>query len=192
MAERFTDHLRRKVAGIWEAQHQHPLVRGIGDGTLGLERFKFWLRQDYIFLIQYARVLALAAARSPDLETMSRFATLLKETVETEMNLHREYAAQFEISREDLEREVPAPTTRAYTDFLLRVATMGDVAELAAALLPCMWAFSEIGQRLAAQPATSERRFGSFGHDPGRGRFLLPTRVLALPICWLCLCALTM
>jgi thiaminase/transcriptional activator TenA len=66
MAERFTEHLRQEAAGLWEAQHQHPFVRGIGDGTLGLERFKFWLRQDYVFLIEYARLLALAAARSPD------------------------------------------------------------------------------------------------------------------------------
>ena len=122
MAERFTERLRQKAAGIWEAQHQHPFVRGIGDGTLSLERFKFWLRQDYVFLIEYARLLALAAARSPDLETMTRFATLLKETVETEMNLHRAYAAEFGISREELERELPAPTTRGYADFLLRVA----------------------------------------------------------------------
>ena len=33
MAERFTEHLREKVTGIWEAQHQHPFVRGIGDGV---------------------------------------------------------------------------------------------------------------------------------------------------------------
>ncbi len=72
MAERLSELLRQKVAGIWEAQHQHPFVRGIGDGTLGLERFQFWLRQDYVFLIEYARLLALAAARSPDLETMTR------------------------------------------------------------------------------------------------------------------------
>src|SRR5262252_6731490 len=87
MAERLTEHLRQKFDGIWEAQHQHPFVRGVGDGTLALERFEFWLRQDYVFLIEYARLLALAAARSPDLETMIRFANLLKETVETEMNL---------------------------------------------------------------------------------------------------------
>ena len=99
MAERLSEHLRQKVAGIWEAQHQHPFVRGIGDGTLGLERFEFWLRQDYVFLIEYARLLGLAAARSPNLETMVRFARLLKETVETEMNLHRAYAAEFEIDR---------------------------------------------------------------------------------------------
>ena len=162
MADRFTEHLRQKAGSIWEAQHQHPFVRGIGDGTLDLERFEFWLRQDYVFLIEYARLLALAAARSPDLETMMRFATLLKETVETEMNLHRAYAAEFEIGREELERELPVPTTRAYTDFLLRVAATGDFAELAAALLPCMWGFSEIGQRLATQPDPSEKRYAKW------------------------------
>jgi len=159
MAERLSELLRQKVAGIWEAQHQHPFVRGIGDGTLSLERFQFWLRQDYVFLGEYARLLALAAARSPDLETMTRFATLLKETVETEMNLHRAYAAEFGISHEQLEREPTAPTTRGYTDFLLRVAATGDFAELVAALLPCMWAFSEIGRRLAMQAAPSEKRY---------------------------------
>jgi len=162
MAERFSERLRRKSSGVWEAQYQHSFVRGIGDGTLSLERFKFWLRQDYVFLIEYARLLALAAARSPDLETVIRFATLLKETVQTEMNLHRAYAAEFGISLEELEKEAPAPTTRAYTDFLLRVATTGDFAELAAALLPCMWAFSEIGQRLATQPGPSDRRYAKW------------------------------
>jgi thiaminase (transcriptional activator TenA) len=162
MAERFTERLRQQADEIWEAQHQHPFVRGIGDGTLSLERFKFWLLQDYVFLIEYARLLALGAARSPDLETMTRFATLLKETVETEMGLHRAYAAEFGISREELEQELPAPTTRGYTDFLLRVATTGDFSELAAALLPCMWAFSEIGQRLAARPAPSDQRYAKW------------------------------
>ena len=162
MTERFTERLRRQAAAVWDAQHQHPFVRGIADGTLSVERFKFWLRQDYVFLIDYARLLALAAARSPDLPTMIRFADLLRETVETEMNLHRGYAAEFEISVDELNRELPAPTTRAYTDFLLRVATTGDFAELAAALLPCMWAFCEIGQRLATQPAPSDRRYAKW------------------------------
>jgi len=159
MPERFTDRLRQKAAGIWEAQHQHPFVRGIGDGKLDLEKFKFWLRQDYVFLVEYARLLGLAAARSPDLETMTRFAGLLKETLETEMSLHRAYADEFGISRQDLEREQPALPTRAYTDFLLRVAATGDFAELAAALLPCMWSFSEIGQRLVTQPLPGDKRY---------------------------------
>ena len=40
MSERFTDRLRRKADNIMDAQHQHPFVTGIGDGTLDVEKFK--------------------------------------------------------------------------------------------------------------------------------------------------------
>lgn len=117
MAEPFSERLRNKANDIWQAQHCHPFVRGIADGTLSLERFKFWVRQDYVFLIDYARLLALAMARSPDLPTMTRFAKLVTATLDTEMSLHRAYAAEFGISSEELEGELPAPKTRAYTIF---------------------------------------------------------------------------
>ena len=162
MAERFTDELRRLAEPIWQAQHDHPFVRGIGDGTLDLERFAFWIRQDYLFLIEYCRLFALGAARAPDLATIARFADLLQATARTEMDLHRGYAAQFGISAEDLEREEMAPTTRGYTDFLLRVAAVGDFAERAAALLPCMWGFSEIGLRLATEPRPADARYAAW------------------------------
>ena len=144
---------------IWNAQFEQPFVRAIGEGTLDVERFKFWVRQDYLFLIEYARLLALATARSPELGTMSRFAHLLNETLSTEMGLHRAYAAEFGISEAELEEETAAPTTRAYTDFLVRVAATGDYAELLAALLPCMWAFSDIGQRLAELKPPADERY---------------------------------
>ena len=160
--ERFTDDLRRLAEPIWAAQHAHPLVRGIGDGTLDLEKFAFWVRQDYLFLIEYARLFGLAAARAPDLETMGRFAELLQATIGTEMDLHRGYAQQFGISPEELERETPSPTTRGYTDFLLRTAAIGDFAELAAALLPCMWGFSEVGRRLAEGERPADARYAAW------------------------------
>jgi thiaminase/transcriptional activator TenA len=162
MTDRFTDELRRLAEPIWQAQHDHPFVRGIGDGTLDVERFAFWIRQDYLYLIEYCRLFALGAARAPDLATIARFADLLQATARTEMDLHRAYAAQFGISAEDLEREVMALTTRGYTDFLLRVAAVGDFAELASALLPCMWGFSEIGLRLASQTRPADARYAAW------------------------------
>ena len=162
MPERFTDRLHALAAPIWRAQHEHPFVRGIGDGTLDLERFKHWVRQDYLFLIEYCRLFGLAAARAPDLQTLTRFADLLQATARTEMDLHRAYAGEFGISTAELEAEPMAPTTRAYTDFLIRVAATGDFAELAAALLPCMWGFSEIGQALAARPLPAEPRYAKW------------------------------
>jgi thiaminase (transcriptional activator TenA) len=145
---RFTDQLRTAADPIWQAIHDHALVRSIGSGNPDLQQLRFWMRQDYLFLIDYARLFALAAARAPDLETMTSFARLCHETLEGEMTLHRSYAADFGISTAELESETKAPATHAYTDFLLRTAALGDYAELVAALLPCMWGFSEVGARL--------------------------------------------
>jgi thiaminase/transcriptional activator TenA len=158
----FSARLRQLADPVWQAQHDHPFVRGIGDGSLPLEQFHFWIRQDYLFLIEYCRLFGLAAARAPDLATLAYFADLLHATARTEMDLHRSYAAQFGISAEDLEREEMAPATRAYTDFLVRVGATGDFAELVAALLPCMWGFSEIGQRLAATARPTDHRYAAW------------------------------
>jgi thiaminase/transcriptional activator TenA len=162
MRARFTDTLRALADPVWRAQHDHPFVRGIGDGTLDVERFKHWVRQDYRFLIEYCRLFGLAAARAPDLPTLARFADLLQATARTEMDLHRAYARELGLSEAELEAEPMAPTTRGYTDFLLRVAATGDFAELVAALLPCMWGFSEIGQTLRARGLPAEPRYAKW------------------------------
>jgi thiaminase/transcriptional activator TenA len=148
-AEPFSAQLRRAAEEVWAAQHEHPFVRGIGDGTLPVAGFARYVRQDYVFLVDYARLLALGAARAPDLETMRRFAGLAQAILGEEMDLHRALARELGISAPDLQAEPPAPVTRAYTDFLLRTASLGSFAELAAALLPCMWGYAEIGARLA-------------------------------------------
>jgi thiaminase (transcriptional activator TenA) len=154
--------LRAAAAEIWEAQHRHPFVVGIGSGELDLDRFRFWIRQDYLFLIDYGRTLALGAARAPALASMQRFAELARATLEDEMDLHRAYSAELGIAAADLDGEAKAPTTRGYTDFLLRTAALGDFAELVAALLPCMWGYSEIGQRLAQRGSPPDQRYAKW------------------------------
>ena len=61
--KKFSELLRESAADIWEAQHRHPFVQGIGDGSLDLERFKHWIRQDYLYLIDYSQ--AHGAGRRP-------------------------------------------------------------------------------------------------------------------------------
>ena len=154
---RFTEHLRQQTAGLRQQVLQHPFVTGVGDGGLPLEAFRFYMCQDYVFLIGYSRVLALAVARADDLETMGRFAGLLHETLNAEMDLHRGFAAKFGISLDELEATQAAPGTRAYTQHLLATAYSGDLADITAAILPCMWDYSDIGQTLAGQGAPSSQ-----------------------------------
>lgn len=155
----FSTHLRTIADDIWEAQHRHPVVTGIGDGSLDPNIFGFWLRQDYLYLIDYARLFGAAVLKAPTLELMTTMAQLAHEILHTEMALHRSYVTGFGITADDLLQETKAPTCQGYTDFLLRTATVGDFAELMGGLLPCMWGYGEIGARLAAKGLPDEDRY---------------------------------
>jgi thiaminase (transcriptional activator TenA) len=156
------DDLYAAARPIWDAQLEHPFVTGIGDGTLEEERFKRWVVQDYGYLREFARVFAWAAAKADRLEAMGWYAAVLNLTLNTEMELHRKYAARFGITPDELEAAPMWPTNRAYTDFLVRTAADGDMADLLAALLPCAWGYVDIGRALAARTPPEDQRYADW------------------------------
>ena len=129
---------------------RHPFVLGIGDGTLSGERFRHFMTQDYLFLIDYAKCLAMGTVKAPDLETMSWFAGSVDYILNTEMALHRTYCFGLGITEEELHATKHAPTTYSYTSYLLRVAQIGSFGELIASLVPCIWGYWQVGEMLAA------------------------------------------
>jgi thiaminase/transcriptional activator TenA len=147
----FTDDIEQQTLSLRQAILAHPFIVGVGDGSLDVAKFKHYVTQDYAYLIDYSRVLALASARATDLATMGWFAKLLDETLSVEMDLHRSYCAEFGITTRELEATEPAPTTIAYTSFLLKTAHQGSFGELVASLLPCQWGYWEIGAHLSRQ-----------------------------------------
>lgn len=145
----FTDELRKEATSIWQAELGHPFVCGIADGTLPKEKFRFYLCQDFLFLLDYCRVLAYGVIKSIDEATMAKFCQLLSGTLNLEMDLHRDYCQRFGILASELEATPIAPTTLAYTRHLLYVGQSGTLADLVAAILPCQWGYWEIGTTLA-------------------------------------------
>lgn len=63
---RTTQRLYEAAHPIWEQCHDHPFVRGIGDGSLDLEKFRWFLLQDYLYLFDYARVFAYGVVKARD------------------------------------------------------------------------------------------------------------------------------
>ena len=153
---KFTDELRQYAAPIWEADLKHPFVRGIANGRLPKDKFKFYLIQDYLFLLDYSRVFAYGVIKSHDEATMALFARLLNETLNTEMDLHRGYCEKFGITPAEMESAPVAPTTHAYTRHLLHVAQTGSLGDVIAGVLPCQWGYAEIGTSLAEQGGSPE------------------------------------
>ncbi|MGI9658570.1 MAG: TenA family protein, partial [Gaiellaceae bacterium] len=134
----------------------HPFVLGIASGELPREAFQHYVAQDAFFLDAFARAYALCASRAPDAEAERVFEEL-RTAVEDELQLHHSYAERWGV---DLAVE-PAAATRAYTEFLLDVASREPVGHVAAAMAPCMRLYAWLGQELVhvAQEASAYKEW---------------------------------
>ncbi|TRM13085.1 thiaminase II [Lentibacillus cibarius] len=156
MAQKFSDRIFNRVKPLWHTYLEHPFVKGIGEGTLDVEKFKHYMKQDYIYLVEYSRIFAIGAAKAHNLKTMTTFANLLHGTMNIEMDLHREYASTFGISNDELEATEPSATVTAYTSYMLNKAQSGGVENAIAAVLACAWSYNFIGKELATWPNAAE------------------------------------
>lgn len=57
---KFSEECRSAAAEWWEGSFVHPFVQGIGDGTLPIDRFKYYVLQDSYYLTHFARCNRLA------------------------------------------------------------------------------------------------------------------------------------
>lgn len=146
--KKFSEEIREAAASVWEANFAHPFVRGVADGSLPLESFRYYVMQDSYYLSVFAKVQALGAAKANDLYTSGRMAEHVKGTYQAELGLHERFAKLLDISDAERSRFEPAPTAYAYTSHLMRVAYTGHLGDIVAAILPCYWIYLEIGRRL--------------------------------------------
>lgn len=147
----FTGALWRAIAPIYADILAQPFLRGLTDGSLPIDAFRYYIVQDALYLQDYARCLSLASARAPLADVSALFAGHVVGIMQAEGTLHDTFFAEFGISRAEVEQTPQAPTTLAYTSYLLRMAYSGDYAELLGAVLPCYWIYQEVGQVLLAE-----------------------------------------
>ena len=147
----FTEDLRDSANTLWMKEHSHPFVTELGSGQLKLEIFQYYMKQDYLFLIEFSKVIALAVAKCRKLEDMEGFSKLLNDTINVEMSLHVSFCDDFGISKNELITTNMSPTVHAYTRHMLEVAYSESAIHIATAILPCSWGYSEIGKKLYSQ-----------------------------------------
>jgi len=152
----FTDRLHEAAAPVWEKCLKHPFVTGIGDGTLDVEKFKFYILQDYLYLFDYAKVFALGVVKSRNPELMRTFAKNVDAVLGGEMNIHRAYMKRLGITEEQVFAVQPTLDNLSYTNYMLSAASTGTAVEIVAAILACSWSYAEIGQALAKIPGALE------------------------------------
>jgi len=149
----FSRGLKAKAGKVWEDGYNHPFVQGLGTGKLDKEKFKFYLLQDYLYLLQYAKVFAVATVKSDTEELMTRFSTMQYFILANEMDVHRKYLADFGVTQEEVLSVKPSLYNRTYTANMLSYGQTGGLAEVLAAVFPCAWTYTDYAQRLKKQYA---------------------------------------
>jgi thiaminase (transcriptional activator TenA) len=154
MSDAFRDMLKQAAQPIWQAILAHPFLKELGEGRLPQDRFLYFIRQDYLYLFDFARILCVGGSKAEDLDTLEMFAKHAANTVAVERAMHTAFAQRLGLSAEELLKTERTPTTQAYTRHLLAVAHEGTLGEIVAAVLPCYWIYWEVGRHLATcQPA---------------------------------------
>ena len=154
---RFSDEAWQRNAALRAAIHRLPFNTELAAGSLAPERFRFYILQDAIYLGQYSRLLALAAARAPDAVTLQSFAQSALGAVAVEQRLHEHYLGEFGVGPAAVAAAEPMPDCLAYTSFLLATAYHEPWPVLVAALLPCFWIYWDVASAITRSAAPDNR-----------------------------------
>lgn len=131
---------------IWAEYGRHPFVRGIQDGTLNREKFRFYIIQDYLYLQDYARSFAIGIAKAKSPEMTRLFSGYVSTLTGNEMDIHRGYLGKFAVTREEIEAAKPSLDNLSYTSYMLRVAYEEGEAEILTAILSCAYSYEVIAK----------------------------------------------
>ncbi|MEY9838554.1 thiaminase II [Streptacidiphilus sp. EB103A] len=146
----FSDELWQASESTYRAILDHPFLLGLADGTLPRTAFRHFVVQDSHYLRDYARALAVCAAKAPTEADVRAFADDAVGALAAEQEMHAGFM-------NDLGLDGPGatvddagvlPTTRAYTSYLLATVYGGSFAEGLAAVLPCYWIYARVGEAL--------------------------------------------
>ena len=168
MADSFSDELWQGIADVYDAILAHPFVTGLTDGTLPHDAFAFYVVQDVLYLQRYAQALAAVASRAPDTAGTEMFARHAADVIAVEQTLHGSLLAGLGIDPATAATAEPAPTTLAYTSYLLATVHGGSYAEGVGAVLPCYWIYWEVGKELQGRGSPDPRYqqwIGTYGGE---------------------------
>ncbi|KAG4027765.1 hypothetical protein MFRU_027g00580 [Monilinia fructicola] len=144
---------RPDVKGAWRDHTEHAFVAALGDGTLPLESFKYYLIQDYLYLVQFARANALASYKAKTMEGIAASAGIVLH-IHREMALHINYCEGFGMTKAEIEACEESQACTAYTRYVLDIGQSEDWLALQISMAPCLIGYGEIAKRLHADPKT--------------------------------------
>lgn len=147
----FVDYLldHHDVQSAWYDFTHHDFVEQMADGTLDPDAFKYYMIQDYLYLIHFARANALAGYKAKTMDDIAGAAAIVSH-IKNETELHINECKGFGLTQEMMEKCEESQACTAYTRYVLDIGQSEDWLALQISLLPCLLGYGMIARRLKA------------------------------------------
>ena len=132
----------------WSEYTGHKFLSDLVNNKLPDKNFKRYLVQDYIFLQQFLKILALSVYKSNSFEEINRSVNFIK-GIDNEIKLHFSYCKKWRIPLTSLSNIKVEKANSAYTDHVLSVGKNGNNLDIFSSLSPCIIGYGEIGFKLS-------------------------------------------
>ena len=145
----------------WSEYTDHKFLSDLVSNKLPYKNFKKYLIQDYVFLQQFLKILALSVYKSNSFEEINRSVNFIK-GIDDEIKLHTSYCKKWKISFNTLSNIKVERANSAYTDHVLGVGKNGNNLDIFSCLAPCIIGYGEIGFKLSKIKNWKKSKYSSW------------------------------
>jgi thiaminase/transcriptional activator TenA len=145
----------------WSEYTDHKFLSDLVNNKLPNKNFKKYLIQDYIFLQQLLKILALSVYKSNSFDEISRSVNFIK-GIDHEIKLHVNYCKKWKIPLRSLSNIKVQRANSAYTDYVLSVGKNGNNLDIFSSLSPCIIGYGEIGFKLSKIKNWEKSKYSSW------------------------------
>lgn len=160
----FTDRLFEENKALWNMYLSHPFIEGMKDGSLPIEAFKYYLIQDYHYLLEYTKVFAIGLSKSKGEKDLVDFSESISNIAWETSEVHKKYMRSIGITEDEIKDSKVSYSNVMYTSYMLAKANDGDEINSLAAVLSCSWSYAFIGQNIlkSAPDLTKDNIYGEW------------------------------
>ncbi|MGL6064372.1 MAG: thiaminase II [Fusobacteriaceae bacterium] len=145
---KLTKEMLKEVERIWTSYNEHPFLKELESGKLDLEKFKFYLVQDYFYLFEYVKIFAIGITKTSDEKPMQKLAKSIDGILNKELDIHRGYMSLLNIDEKTLKNTKSSLDNISYVNYMQAVSLNGDLLDVFSAILSCAYSYLLIAEKV--------------------------------------------
>lgn len=145
---KFSDKLYQKVHYLWEEATQKSFLTEMATGTLDEDRFKNYILQDYLYLLDYVDIISHISNLRDGMHLKDFFNKIMDETRNEIYRVHIPNMKKFRICYGNISRYKKAPIISEYVEYIHSNLYREGFLACLSALLQCSWIYAYIGKSL--------------------------------------------